>query len=128
MERLAIVSYPPADPAPDAWEGKFVQLTVHGGEHLVFAARVLHQFHNQILARFLGERAVPHRWVDPQTLAIASTDVAVAGGGRFRVDNVAHTLDLWDNSQAYGRFNDQGLAEKIAAAEHRWHTYRIQIS
>jgi hypothetical protein len=128
VDRLVIVSYPPADPAAGVWEGKFLQLTLRGEEHLVFAPRVLHQYHNQVLARFLGERAIPHRWIEPQTLDVMSRDVAVLGGGRFRVDTAARTLDLWDNSQAYGRFNEHGLVQKIAAAAHAWHAFRVQIS
>jgi hypothetical protein len=127
VNRLVIVSYPPSG-APATWEGKFLQLALAGDEHLVFAPRVLHQYHNQILARFLGERGIPHRWIETQTLDVMSHDIVVFGGGRFRVDVPARTLALWDNSQAYGRFNEQGLAQKIAAARHPWHAFQVQIS
>ena len=51
----------------------------------------------------------------------------VSGGGRFRVDTLTETLLLWDNSQAYGRFEESGLSDKIAGAGHPWSGYEVKI-
>jgi len=110
-----------------ALTGKFLQLVWRGDEYLVFADAAARRFHNQILACFLAERGIEHRWRDEQTLEFDGAQLTVVGGGRFRLDTVARTLELRDNSQAYGRFAESGLAERIAAADHAWSVYRITI-
>ncbi len=107
--------------------GKFLQLKLRGQEYLVFAAAELHRYHNQILAHFLEDQAVAHHWVDPERLSVDSPEVTVVGGGRFRADDASEVLELWDDSQAYGRFHEEGLARKIAAAGHPWSAYRVRI-
>lgn len=107
--------------------GKFLQLIWRGDEYLVFAEPAAHRFHNQILARFLAERGVEHRWRDEQTLEFDGAQLTVVGGGRFRLDTASRTLELWDHSQAYGRFAEPGLAERIAAADPAWTGYRVTI-
>ncbi|MGA7800895.1 MAG: hypothetical protein WCC36_08790 [Gammaproteobacteria bacterium] len=121
-----IVVYQTA-PAPPVQEGKFLQLRLQGREYLVFAPFALFRYHNQLLARFLADRNLPHRWATPQRLVVDAADLDVYGGGRFRADAASGILRLWDNSQAYGRFREPGLAERIAAAGHRWSGFRVVI-
>ena len=109
-------------------EGKFLQLRLHGREHLVFAAKHLDRFHNQILARFLAERGIVHRWSDEQSLEYDRNAVEIVGGGRFRFDTAANTLALWDNSQAYGRFDSRNLDERIRAGNHRFANLAVEIA
>jgi len=52
----------------------------------------------------------------------------VIGGGRFRLDRERRHLRLWDDSQAYGRFDERGLADKLAHATEPWNGLRIEIS
>jgi hypothetical protein len=108
-------------------EGKFIQIVLHDEEYLVFAARELDKYHNQILARFLAGRGLPFRWSGEQTLDVNVPGLAVVGGGRFRVDNAARTISLSDNSQVYGRFDDRDLAHQFAAAGHRWSGFALHI-
>ena len=124
MVSTAILSYATASTA----QGKFIQFTLRGREYLVFAPRELHQFHNQILAHFLADRNIPHRWIDDQTLDIQASDFSIMGGGKFRVNTKAKILKLWDNFQAYGRFDERGLTEKIATAGHSWSGFDTRIS
>lgn len=130
MKPTVILEYALSRDAPAApeREGKFVQLVLRGREYLVFAPRELHRFHNQILGQFLAERSLPHRWSGEQALEIKAPELAVIGGGKFRVNTETKTLELWDNSQVYGRFDDRGLAERISAADHPWSGYALQIS
>jgi hypothetical protein len=109
-------------------EGKFVQLRLRGKEYLLFAAPELHRFHNQILADFLEHQHIAYHWTDNQTLAIDLPELTVVGGGRFRADGDTRTLTLWDNSQAYGRFDERGLKEKIGSAESPWKDFSITIA
>jgi hypothetical protein len=130
MNQTVILDYPPRGGAPGQLdcEGKFLQLVLRGQEYLLFAPRALHRFHYQILARFLAEHAIPYRWVSEQALEVNAPELAVIGGGKFRVRAKDRTLELWDNSQAYGRFDERELPEKIASAGHRWSRFAVRIS
>lgn len=108
-------------------QGKFLQLYWQGLEHLIFSDATMHGYHNQILARFAAEEGLSCHWVTAEQLELKHPDLEVLGGGRFRLDPLAGTLDLWDNSQAYGRFREQGLAERIAAAGPPWSDLRVSI-
>ena len=129
MKPTVIVEYALSRDAPAApeREGKFVQLVLRDREYLVFAPRELHRFHNQILGQFLAERNLPHRWSGAQVLEIKVPDLAVIGGGKFRVSMETKILELWDNSQAYGRFDARGLAERIGTTDHPWSGYTVRI-
>jgi len=123
MAQTIILSYLTASNG----EGKFIQFMLGGREYLVFAPRELHRFYNQILAHFLAERSLPHRWKDAQSLEIEAPDLTVIGGGKFRVNMETKTLELWDDSQVYGRFDERGLAQRIGTTDHPWSGYIIQI-
>jgi hypothetical protein len=43
-------------------EGKFLQLRSAARDYILLAAATECRYHNQILARFLSERGIPHRW------------------------------------------------------------------
>lgn len=119
---LKILTYPDAAifHASPSCEGKFLQLRWRGEDHLIFAIREVHRYHNQILGEFLRERGIPHRWPAPDRLEVEHPDLEVIGGGRFQIDWDADRLRLWDNSQAYGRFREQGLREGLAVASLPW--------
>lgn len=127
--RTRLVLYAPIADA-DTRTGKFLQLLWHGDEYLVFAQAMAYRYHNQILARFLAERGIAHHWRDEQTLEFDTQVLDVVGGGRFRVDDNARILRLWDQSQAYGRFAESELVQRIAAAaaDHAWSTFRVDIA
>ncbi len=108
-------------------EGKFLQLTLRGQAFVLFAPASAHRYHNQLLARFLGERRIPHRWAMPEQLVIESDEVIVHGGGRFRVDSKARRLMLWDNSQACGRFDARTITQQLAGSGHSWGGFDIRI-
>jgi len=108
-------------------QGKFLQLMWRGQEYLIFAPSELHRYHNQILAHFLTDNAVPHRWVTRERLEFAHPALVVIGGGRFRVSTGEEALALWDDSQVYGRFQAPGLMDKIAAAGHPWSRFTVRV-
>lgn len=130
MSVCKIVSYPSMEELSRENEvsGKFVQFRWRGVEYLLFATKVQHRFHNQMLGHFLEEHGLPHRWLGDETLEIAADDMEVSGGGRFRFVKAENLLELWDNSQAYGRFNESGIEAKIHAAAHPWSTARVRVS
>ena len=130
MARTIIESYPPLSTLDkeNTVEGKFVQFHWQGNEYLLFATRDEHRFHNQMLARFFAEHDMLHHWLDDQTLEFDTARVKVTGGGRFRFERQKKLLALWDNSQAYGRFDDEGLADRIKASGHIFGSGEITIS
>lgn len=129
MVSIKIITYPPFDQleALNEIEGKFVQFSWRGIQYLVFATKDEHRFHNQMLAHFLSDHGLPYRWSDAETLEIGADDLTVLGGGRFRFLLQNRRLQLWDDSQAYGRFSESGLAESIHAAGHPWSDATVEI-
>ena len=115
-------------PDTNVCQGKFIQLILGGRENLVFAPRELHQYHNQILAHFLDENGISCRWASKERLEYDVSRVRVVGGGRFRVDRQAKLLHLWDDSQVYGRFDENGLVEKLSNKSHPWSEFGVKIS
>ena len=93
MPHTRILTYSPAG-EPGILEGKFLQLTWQGQEYLIFAARELHRYHNQILAHFLKENDIPHLWPREDLLEVLDPELKVIGGGRFRLDLGQEVLDL----------------------------------
>ena len=126
---MKILTYPDSAVFGDTpnLEGKFLQLRWAGVDYLVFAVREVHRYHNQILGQFLSDRGVPHRWAAPDRLEAEHPDLAVIGGGRFRIDRVAGRLDVWDNSQAYGRFLESGLRKGLADAGPPWSGLQVVV-
>lgn len=107
--------------------GKFVQLQVAAAEVLLFAPKVLHEWHNQIVRHYLEDTDVAHQWFNPDRMEIDEDHVNVVGGGRFVVDAALKQLRLYSESQAYGRFDASGLARRINASDHPWSAFQIQI-
>ena len=113
-------------PGPE-FEGKFLQLSWQGRDYLLFASFAIHRYHNQILGQFCEDNGISHRWATEESLEVADPELIVTGGGRFRVHRSRRTLELWDDSQVYGRFVERGLREKIAAAAHPWSGFAVMI-
>lgn len=123
---LSIVEYGPRPHA--AYAGKFLQIRLRGQEYLLCSPSALHSYHSQILARFVEQAQIPHRLTAEQTLEFDAPELTVLGGGRFEVSPEAKTLSLWGHSQAYGRFDEHELAQRIAASGHPWSELRVRIS
>lgn len=129
MSRLYIENYPPLETLANAEtiEGKFLQFRWQGNEYLIFATRDEHQFHNQMLGHFLSDHKVPHHWQDSEHLEVEDTDLSVIGGGRFYFNANSVELELWDNSMAYGRFDETGLADRLKGSGHPFGSGEIVI-
>jgi hypothetical protein len=127
---MHIVLYTPQNTGHEdqQWQGKLIQFRWRGQEYLVFAPFEIHRYHNQILGHFLKDHGIVHCWLDEQRLEIDDPGLRVIGGGRFRLDLARHSLELWDDSQTYGRFDELGLAGKIARAGEPWGGLRLKVS
>lgn len=130
MQSVIIETYPPLETLANAEtiEGKFLQFRWQGNEYLLFATRDEHLFHNQMLSHFLTDHNLPHQWRDAEHLEIPLSDLTVVGGGRFHFTANPAQLKLWDNSMAYGRFDDAGLADRLRESGHPLGSGTIVIS
>ncbi len=122
MDPYTITTYPAITQLmeSDPVEGKFIQLRRNHRIYLIFATKSAHRYHNQILAHFLADHGLAHQWLNDETLKYDTTTLRVIGGGRFRYEHRHHRLTLWDNSQAYGRFDETDLEAGLHASDHPW--------
>jgi hypothetical protein len=127
--RTLILTYPTPmeDDAP--LEGKFLQLGLAARDYILFATATATEcrYHNQILARFLSEQGIPHRWEQAENLVVDHPELAVTGGGRFRLDVSCESLHVWDDSSVYGRFDPSRLAAQLAAAGPPWGRLALSV-
>jgi len=120
-----IRSYPQHSEGGAPTEGKFLQLRLAGRDCLLFAAASECRYHNQILARFLSEQGISHRWEGAANLVAEHSALALTGGGRYRLDPTGKTLHVWDDSSVYGRFDPSQMAAQLAAAAPPWNELRF---
>ena len=112
-------TYPVFEPGRE-YSGKFLQLECDGAPWLLFATPDSFRYHNQLLARFLEDERIAHRWIDRETLEVPRDRARVTGGGRFNLNLATHRLDLWDDSHAYGRFDAHSVPGQLVRAGEPW--------
>ncbi len=125
--RTLILTYPTPmkDDAP--LEGKFLHLRLAAQDYILLATATECRYHNQILARFLSEQGIPYRWEGAENLVVDHSELAVTGGGRFRLDVPRESLHVWDDSSVYGRFDPSRLAVQLAAAGPPWDRLALSV-
>jgi hypothetical protein len=102
---------------PEKSAGKFVQLRAAFGEYLVFAPLHVSRYHADIIERFCNMRGIPGIYRDTEKrFEILDGDWCVIGGGKFMIDTKQRKIRLFDNSMAYGKFDGNGMKEKILSA------------
>jgi hypothetical protein len=99
---------------PPMTSGKFVQIRNRTTEYLVFSPKEFTKYHANIVERFCLDKGIEGGY-DPEGKRYVIADRAwfVAGGGKYEIDTKRKTIKLYDNSMAYGKFDSQGLREKI---------------
>lgn len=122
------LAYPERMAGGRSMEGKFLQLTLTGRHFLLFATTTEHRYHNQLLARFLAEHAIPHHWANTHRLVVDFPGLVVTGGGRFRLDPLRKVLRVWDESSVYGRFDPSQLAAQLASAGPPWDRLTLDVA
>jgi hypothetical protein len=99
---------------PDKIAGKFVQLVNDSAEYLVFSPKEASRYHADIVARFCAEHGIPGVYDNThKRFDIHAPAWTVIGGGKFETDKRKKQLRLYDDSLAYGKFDREGLKEKI---------------
>jgi hypothetical protein len=122
-----ILTYPTMREEDVLLEGKFMQLELAAQDYILCASAVECRYHNQILARFLTQQGIPHRWEGEAKLVIAHPELVVIGGGRFHLDVTCGTLHLWDDSSVYGRFDSSRLSAQLAVAGPPWDRLVLRV-
>ncbi len=115
-----ILTYPTSMEEDAPLEGKFLQFRLAARDYLLFASTTEYRYHNQLLARFLSEQGIPHRWDGEEKLVVDCPELEVTGSGRFRLDQLGETLRVWDDSSVYGGFDPSRLATQLVTAGPPW--------
>jgi len=103
---------------PAKRNGKFVQMRHGETEYLVFSPREISPYHADILERFCRERSIDGAYEDGRKrFSIHDAEWIIQGGGKFEIDETERYIRLYDNSMAYGRFDERGLREKIRQSD-----------
>jgi hypothetical protein len=102
-------------PVPSKRGGKFVQLRNAYYEYVVLAPVEFSTYHANIVERFCRDERIDGRYttrkMDEYRLKAAGWQVV--GGGFWEMEEDGKFLSLRGASQAYGRFDEEGLADKI---------------
>jgi len=94
--------------------GKFVLIQHESTEYLVFSPAAFTKYHANIVERFCLDKGIEGGYnAEGKVYNISDHAWIIAGGGKFEIDTLHGTLKLFDESMAYGKFNGQGLQEKI---------------
>jgi len=100
--------------APNRRFGKFVQIRNNDTEYLVFSPKELTPYHADLVERFCAEKGLEGSYNEKnKSFVINETAWGVAGGGKFEIDDNEKFIRIYDDSMAYGRFDSEGLREKI---------------
>jgi hypothetical protein len=98
-----------------------------GLEYLVFSPKEFTKYHAGIVEYFAKERGLAGAYdSEHKRYDILEPGWSVRGGGKFEIDRKNRELHLYDNSMAYGRFDPDGLCERLGATR-VFSGYRIII-
>jgi len=101
---------------PPVTKGKFVQIRNKSTFYLVFSPLEFTKYHANIVERFCLDKGIEGSY-DPGRKRYDIHDHAwkITGGGKFDLDTDTKAIKFYDNSMAYGRFNEPLLEEMISA-------------
>ena len=107
--------------------GKFVQMRHEGVEYLLFSPKEFSKYHADIVKMHCREKGIAGVYnVPAKRFDIDDPSWVILGGGKFDLDLEDKVIRLYDNSMAYGRFEESGLKEKILTNE-EMSEYRVEI-
>lgn len=101
-------------PVPDKRTGKFVQIRNDTTEHLIFSPKEFSPYHADIIERFCRQRGIAGVYNRAhKCFEIHEPEWVIIGGGKFDFDKKGKYIRLYDDSMAYGKFDSEGLLERI---------------
>lgn len=99
---------------PEKRKGKFIQIRNRKTDYLVFSPTEFSPYHTNIVERFCLDRGIAGSCGgERKSFDIHDPDWTIAGGGKFEIDKAKKYVRLYDDSLAYGRFDTEGLKERI---------------
>ncbi|TAN44686.1 MAG: hypothetical protein EPN22_05695 [Nitrospirae bacterium] len=107
--------------------GKFVQIRHEDSEYIVFAPKETAPYHADIIEKFCAEMGIDG-FLDKQEKRFEIHDPAwdIVGGGKFEMDRQGLYVRLYDNSMAYGKFERDGMEDKLRGTE-EFAGYEIRV-
>ncbi|MCX7914476.1 MAG: hypothetical protein N2511_07815 [Thermodesulfovibrionales bacterium] len=103
---------------PDKYSGKFVQIRHEETEYLLLSPKDFTKYHADIVEKFCLEQGLSGSYNSAKkAYEIYDPSWSIIGGGKFELDSTKKFIRLYDDSMAYGRFNPEGLEEKIMHTE-----------
>jgi hypothetical protein len=103
-------------PMPAITTGKFVQIRNGNALYLVLSPKELTKYHANIVERFCMDKGIEGNYdTKREKFFIRDQAWQVMGGGKFERDENKKAIKLYDNSMAYGKFDNTGLREMLAA-------------
>lgn len=108
------------EPVPENRSGKFVQIRnkKSGKEFIVLSLSILTIYHADIVEKFCLSKGIKGRYHRAKNyFKITDTSWEVIGGGHWGINSRHNILVLAGKSQAYGKFNSDGLETKIQSLE-----------
>jgi hypothetical protein len=122
-----IINYSESKELLERYSGKFVQIRHGDTEYILFSPRELARFHADIVERFCSERKIEgHYNIGRKSFDIDDPAWVVVGGGKFEWDRKEKLIYLYDDSMAYGKFDAEGLKERIKTGELSDYEVRIE--
>jgi hypothetical protein len=113
--------------SPPVRSGKFVQIISTETEYLILSPKLFSPYHADIVERFCINKEIDGVYDKGKYIYfIHDPSWKIIGGGRWLMDDTSRILNLFDHSQAYGRFDSTGLMEKIRS-DGRFSGYTINI-
>ncbi len=107
--------------------GKFIQIRDDKAEYFLLSPRELSAYHANIVERFFSERRIEGLYNGKRDYyEISAPGWKIVGGGMWAINEDEKVLYLSGSSQAYGRFDQDCLSEKILSIrEMAGYTVRI---
>jgi hypothetical protein len=107
--------------------GKFVQIRHRNTEYLVFSPKEFTRYHADLAEKFCREKEIAGTYNRQlKRYDIIDPSWVILGGGKFEIDEEQKILRLYDNSMAYGKFQEYGLIERICSVS-KMNGYRVEI-
>lgn len=102
---------------PDNRGGKFIQVSGDEGDFIVFSPLGHTPYHANIAEHFFRSKSICGAY-NPQKdhYTHQAPGWKIVGGGHWSIDERDMRLELFGTSIAYGRFDADGLAEKLKEA------------
>jgi hypothetical protein len=114
--------------APPDRTGKFVQIREERAEYLVLSPREYSYYHANIVEIFFLSKGIVGRYnAKGDVYEMDHPDWTIVGGGTWTMDGKGRELRLLGSSEAYGKFDPEGLKQRIESLK-EMSGYRVRVS